>query len=331
MRKYGFRLGLVLLMGILLVVGSISMAAAADTIVLRTLSAWPKTSFEVQQFLKWVEMVQAEADKKYPGELKIDYRGAGEVISNTEQVEALRNGLIDMVCSAASYYTSIMPEMDIMSLSNMTPWEQREAGAYDYLEELHNKKANAHFLSHYGTGSLFRLFMNKKITSTADLKGKKIRVSPTHIPFMKSLGAETIGMPPTDIYTAIERGVVDGYIQPPAVIRDFGLVPVSKFMIEPGFYEPMMSVLINKDVWDKIPDHLKELLTSTIKDGEHLMIEAVQAKNNEEFKQFKKDGMEFVTLTDADLFAQKANEALEGVVFAKAPVEGKKLLQLITK
>ena len=331
LKKYGIRLPLVLLLGAFLLLGSVSVSVAADQVVLRTLSAWPKTTFEIQQFMKWVDMLQKAADEKYPGQLKIDYRGAGEVIGNKEQVEALRDGLIDMVATAPSYYTSIMPELDLLSLSNMTPWEQRESGAYDYLEELHNKKANAHFVSHFGTGSLFRLFMNKKITSSSELKGKKIRVSPTHIAFMKSLGAETIGMPPTDIYTAIERGVVDGYIQPPAVIRDFGLVPVSKYMIDPGFYEPCMTILINKSVWEKIPDNLKELINSTIKDGEHMIVENIQAKNEAEFEQFKKDGMEFVTLTDADVFAQKAREALEGVVLAKAPEEGKKLLGLITK
>ena len=45
-----------------------------------------------------------------PGELKLVYKGGPEVIRNTEQVEALRTGLIDIDYVAASYYTSIMPE-----------------------------------------------------------------------------------------------------------------------------------------------------------------------------------------------------------------------------
>lgn len=331
MKKNGRKIFTVSILGALFILGVMSPAFAADTVKLRTLSSWPKTTFEVAQFMKWVEAAQKEADQKYPGQLKIDYRGAGEVISNREQVEALRSGLVDMVCTAASYYTSIMPEMDTMSLSELMPWEERAAGVYAYLEGLHNKKANAHFLSRFGTGSLFQMFLNKAVDKSSDLDGLKIRVSPTHIPFMKALGAEPIGMPPTDIYTAIERGVVDGYIQPPAVIRDLGLVPVTKYMVNPGFYQPVMTVLINKDVWDKIPAHLQTLLTETMKQAEHNFIEATQAKNAEEFASFKKDGMTFIDLADAGQFSKMAADALKGVVFAKAPEESKKLLDMITK
>ena len=74
-----------------------------------------------------------------------------------------------------------------------------------------------------GTGVLFQLFLNKPIKTVADLKGMKIRVSPTNVPFMKAVGANPVQMPPSDVYTAMERGVVDGYILPAHTIRDFGL------------------------------------------------------------------------------------------------------------
>ena len=69
--------------------------------------------------------------------------------------------MVDMVLTAASYYTSIMPEMDVMSLSIMMPWEERQTGVYDYLEKLHNAKANAHFMSRLGSGDLFHIFLAK--------------------------------------------------------------------------------------------------------------------------------------------------------------------------
>ena len=114
--------------------------AAAETYTINALTAWPKTAFESQQFLKMLELLQKEADEKYPGELKLVYKGAGEVIRNREQVEACRTGLIDMVFTAGSYYTSILPEIDTMSLTTMRPWEERAAGVNEYLETLHNKK-----------------------------------------------------------------------------------------------------------------------------------------------------------------------------------------------
>ena len=54
--------------------------------------------------------------RSYPGQIVFDFKGAGEVVPTQQQVEALRSGMIDMILTAASYYTSIMPEMDVMSL-----------------------------------------------------------------------------------------------------------------------------------------------------------------------------------------------------------------------
>lgn len=307
--------------------------ATAKTYTISALTAWPKSAFESEQFLTFVEEVQKEADQKYPGELKLNYKGGGEVIRNREQVEACRIGLIDMVYTAGSYYTSILPEVDTMSLTTMRPWEEREAGVFGYLETLHNAKANVHMLGRVGTGSLFHLFLAKPMESIADLKGRKIRCSPTNIPFMKSVGAVPIGMPPPDVYTAMERGVVDGYILPPATIRDFGLIPVSKYMIFPGFYEPCQFVLINLDKWKKLPQHLQDLLTENTKKMAHYNIENIANHLKAEMDDFKKQGMTFTELpgAEASKFKKLAEDALYGVVLKKAPEEAKKIKEMISE
>ncbi len=310
------------------------MGAHAAPITVRTVSAWAKSAqFETQQFVKFLEMAQQEADQKYPGQLKIDYKGAAEVIPSRQQVEALRNGVVDLIMTAASYYTSIMPEMDIMSLTTMKPWEERKAGVNAYLEKLHNTKANAHYLARLGTGDLFHVFLGKPVQKIGDFKGMKIRVSPTHIPFMKSLGAEPVVTPPPEIYTAMERSVVVGYIQPVASIRTMGLLPVTKYMLRPGFYQPIVLVLVNLDFWKKLPDHLKKLLTENMEKGERIEMEEIEKKLKFELEEFKKAGLSIIQLPPADAkkFTTMADEALMGVVLKKSPEEGKKLYELVTK
>jgi len=272
-------------------------------------------------------LVQQDADKRYPGQLKLQDRGGSETIGNTDQVEATRRGLVDMTYTAASYYVSIMPEMDVMSLSKTMPWEERVNGLNDYLEKLHNAKANSHYLGRFDTASLFHLFLSKPIKSVNDLKGMRIRCSPTHIPFIKSEGAEPIGMPPSDIYTAMERGVVDGYIQPAYVIRDFGLVDVSKYMVNPGFYKPITVVLVNLDSWNKLPKHLQDLLTENMEKAQHLAFKAYEDKYNSEVASFKKEGMIIDELAppEAAKFSDAAYKALLDTVMKKAPEETAKI------
>jgi len=317
-----------------LLVASFGVSAQAAPITVRTVSAWSKAAqFETQQFVTFIEMIQKEANQKYPGQLVIDYKGAGEVIPTQQQVEALRSGLVDMILTAASYYTSIMPEMDTMSLTNLTPWEERKSGAYDYLEKLHNTKANAHYLARLGSGDLFHIFLAKPVQKIDDLKGMKIRVSPTHVPFMRSLGAEPVVTPPSEIYTAMERAVVAGYIQPVASIRTMGLLPVTKYILKPGFYQPIVLVLVNLDFWKKLPDPLKNLLTENMEKAEHIAMENIEKKLKGELEEFKKAGVNTIQLPapDAAKFSKMADDALMGVVLKKSPEEGKKLKELITK
>ncbi len=317
-----------------LLVASFGVGAQAAPITVRTVSAWSKAAqFETQQFVTFIETIQKEANQKYPGQLVIDYKGAGEVIPTQQQVEALRSGLVDMILTAASYYTSIMPEMDAMSLTNLTPWEERKSGAYDYLEKLHNTKANAHYLARLGSGDLFHIFLAKPVQKIDDFKGMKIRVSPTHVPFMRSLGAEPVVTPPSEIYTAMERAVVAGYIQPVASIRTMGLLPVTKYMLKPGFYQPIVVVLVNLDFWKKLPDPLKNLLTENMEKAEHMAMENIEKKLKGELEEFKKAGVSTAQLPapDAAKFSKMADDALMGVVLKKSPEEGKKLKELITK
>lgn len=333
MRTHGFRFILLLVLGIFIMAASGSVSLAAEPVTLKALTAWPENAFESQEFLKFVKDVQKAVDEKYPGELKIDYRGGGEVIENKEQVEALRKGLIEMVYTAGSYYTSVIPEIDIMSLTQMKPWEERAAGVDAYLETIHNKKANAHYLGRTGTGSTFQIFLSEPIKTVDDLKGRKLRVSPTNIPLMKDLGVVPIGMPPPEVYTAMERGVVNGYILPAGTIRDFGLVPVSKYLVFPGFYQPCQFVLINLDAWKKIPPHLQELLTQKCDEFAKANIKAQEEKLQVEYAEFKKQGMTFIELSpeESKKLLSMADKALFNTVSAKAPEEAKKLMEMITK
>ncbi|MFH1349937.1 MAG: TRAP transporter substrate-binding protein DctP, partial [Pseudomonadota bacterium] len=213
------------------------------------MSAWPKTTFMVQNFTRFMDRTNEKAAKMYPGELEIKYKGGPEVISFKEQVEAARTGLIDMVFTATSYYTSIIPVGDGFSASALKPWEERDKGVFEFMQKIHAEKANVFFLSRMGSGIPFQIHTNQPVKSVADLKGMKLRCSPTLIPFLKKIGVNPVMMKPGDIYTALERGVVQGYVWPAAQMRERGWEKVTKYVIEPPTpYQAIDVVLVNLDV-----------------------------------------------------------------------------------
>lgn len=330
--KKSTKILLTMAFSLIMILGSFSSAMAAKYTI-NVVSAWPKSSFETSNVLTFIDLVQKEADQKFPGQLQIVFKGGPEVIHTLEQVEACRSGLVDLILTATSYSLSVLPEMDTMSLTELKPWEEKATGLYDYLEELHNKKANAHYLGRPGTGILFSLFLAKPIKAVADLNGMKIRVSPTNVPLAKALGSTPVQMPPPDVYTALERGVVDGYILPAHTIRDFGLIKASKYMVFPGNYEACHSLLINLDTWKKLPKGIQDILSQQADNMTRYAFEKIAKKYNDELASFKKEGMVFIELppVEAAKFKKIARDALFEVIKKKAPVESEKILQYITK
>ena len=91
---------------------------------------------------------------------------------------------------------------------------------------------------------------------------------------VQALGGTTVTTAPGEVYTALERGVVDGYGWPVAGIFDLGWEKVTKFRMEPAFYSVEVGVLVNNDVWKGLTDAQKKVLSDAA-----LWLEGLDAEN----------------------------------------------------
>jgi TRAP-type C4-dicarboxylate transport system substrate-binding protein len=141
-------------------------------------------------------------------------------------------------------------------------------------------------------------------------------------------------MPPGDIYTGMERGVVQGYVWPAAQIREWGWEKVTKFVLEPATpYQAIDVVLVNLDVWKKLPKQIQELLIESAKVEEHLTIERANAYIPRENAELQKMGIQFINLPKADAkkFSDAAISALWDAVIKRDPQNGPTLKAMISK
>ena len=149
---------------------TVGTATAAETITLKAITAWPKNASDNKSLDFFMESVEQQVAKKYPGELKINLIGGPEAVKIQDQVHAAQTGMVDIVHTTNAYYVSLLPEADAMKLSEFTPWEERANGAWAYYNDLHEKKLGLYFLGRIGTDLPFMLYLIKPI-ATADLKG----------------------------------------------------------------------------------------------------------------------------------------------------------------
>jgi TRAP-type C4-dicarboxylate transport system substrate-binding protein len=138
---------------------------------------------------------------------------------------------------------------------------------------------------------------------------------------------------PGEVYTALERSVVDGYGWPITGIFDLGWHERTKYRVDPGFYSAEVSVLINKSTWDKLNDKQKAVITKAAQDAEAAAVAEFTKLNAADTERQAKAGIQVIKFDDAGAkkFYDEAYAAgWEGVV-RQSPEHGPKLKGFFSK
>jgi TRAP-type transport system periplasmic protein len=321
-----------LVWGLLLFTVQPTLVQAADAVVLKAVTAWPKTATDNQAFFSFTDLVEQLVAKKAPGELKIQYIGGPEAVKTMDQVAAAQRGMVDMVFTTNAYYLSVLPDVDALKLSTMTPMEERTSGAWAYLNNLHEQKLGLRYQARLGLDLKFHLYLTKPIKS-ADLKGFNIRVSANQLQAIKTLGANPVVLPPTEVYVALERHVVDGYCWPSVGIRDWGWEKLTKYVVDPGFYNVPNPVLINLQSFNKLSKKLQDIINEAAVEGEKKAVADFADLLKKERPILQKQGIEVITLAPAESekFLKAAYDAGWQELAEKAPKTAPELKKLLTK
>jgi len=231
------------------------LAAQAQEVTLRLVSAFPENQFYVKRTLEWIERV----NKEQKGVLQINFIGGPKAIPTFEVGKAVQSGVVDIGFSTGAFYTNVMPEADILKLSETSAAEQRKNGGYELINKIWGEKGNMRYLAKTVEFTPFHLYLNKKIDKP-DLTGLKIRITPVYREFFQSLNAQVMTTAPGEVYTALERGVIDGYGWPIHALFDLNWQEKTKYRVDPGFYNAEVSLIMNLDKYKGLPAKVREAL-----------------------------------------------------------------------
>ena len=236
-------------------------SAKAEEISLNAVSLAPRQAAISQGFVMFIDEVNA----KFAGEFQIKWRGGPEVMPPFKQAEAVRGGAMDMAFTSPSYYAGLVPTSSTMNLSFKRYDDIAATNYHERMTELHAEKDLVLLGEVPATDLNFLLYLRDPITGLDDLKGKRIRVFPTLLPLVQSLGAEPIVLPMGEIFTAMERGAIDGFMQGPiGNAKQFeGVVST---VVYPGVYRAGFPILVNKAKWETLPEDLRDRITAFVRD-----------------------------------------------------------------
>ena len=178
-------------------------------------SAFPENSLYVKRLETWIGRVNDERQGRAASEFHRRAQGGAHL--RGRQCGAHWRGGCGHV--HRRLYANVFPESDALKLTRMPVAEQRTNGAFEYINLVWNQKGNMKYLARIVEHQTFHIYLNKKIDKP-DLTGLKIRVTPVYRDFFTALGATVMHTAPGEVYTALERGVVDGYGWPIGGIFD---------------------------------------------------------------------------------------------------------------
>lgn len=301
--------------------------AAAQEVTLRVVSAFPENQVYVKRTIDWMEKVNKEAK----GVLQFNFIGGPKAIPTFEVGNAVKTGVVDLALTTGAFYTNLMPEADALKLAEVSAAEQRRNGATDLINKIWSEKANMYYLARVVEFTPFHLYLNKKIDKP-DLTGLKLRITPVYRDFFQAMGGTVITTAPGEVYTALERGVIDGYGWPIHALFDLNWQERTKFRVDPGFYNAEVSLVMNLDKWKGLPAAARERLVK-----ETLAYEGQndywKSYNQNEAKRQAEAGIQTITFDAATsrTYAERAKEVGWAGIIKTSPQYGPQLRKVLAR
>lgn len=236
-------------------------AFAQAEIRMNVVSFTPKPAAVSDGFHRFIEAM----NKEFEGELFLNWRGGPEVMDPFRMADAVRGGAMDMALMSPSYYSGLVPSSPSNNLSIKSYEEIYGTGYYERITEIHADRGLVYLGEIPATEVNFFIFLKNPVNSYTDLAGKRLRVFPTVLPFVRDLGAETLVLPIGEIYTAMERGVIDGFVQ-----GNLGWAEqyedVVNYYITPPFYRAGFNVIVNPRAWNRLPEDLRNRVQTYLRE-----------------------------------------------------------------
>ncbi|MFC1883257.1 TRAP transporter substrate-binding protein [Thermodesulfobacteriota bacterium] len=237
----------------------------AETIELKFAQPFsPKHTMQQKVFMPWAE----ELNKRTNGKVKVTFYPGGALGKTPDHYALAEKGIADIIYVLQDYTPGRFPMTTVFELPFISTSAEKTAVAmWKVFEQFPG------FAKEYDKVKVLALFchdpagfntVKKPVKTLADMKGMKFRTASPHVTkALKMFGAVPVNMPVTEVYTALERGVVEGTVLPWEGNFIFKLAELLKYGTEADWYTMTMMVVMNKKKYDSLPDDVKKAIDET--------------------------------------------------------------------
>jgi C4-dicarboxylate-binding protein DctP len=205
------------------------------------------------------------------GRIKTTVNYAGELGTQRETVEMVRDGSLEVVTTLATGTASWVPQLGLFEFPYIYKNEAHLVRVLDALEgEVSRLLAPHNFIAVGGQNMGFRHMLDRKkpIQSVADLKGLKMRgPNPVYVGMFNALGASGMTTDWSEIYTALQTGVIDGMEASPDMILSMKFHEQAKYLSKTNHIAACVYYMIRKDWYEGLPKDLQEVVMKAAREA----------------------------------------------------------------
>ena len=269
--------------------------------------AWAQTKLRWAHVYEITEPYHTEAlwaaseiRKRTNGRFDITVFPASQLGNENQLNEALGFGAIDIVYVGINFVAATYPPLGISGapfmLRDLDHWKAyRDSKLFSELVQGYDEKTRHKItaLTYYGQR---HVTANRRISKPEDMQGMKLRVppAPLFLMFTKSVGADATPIAFSDVYTALQQGLVDGQENPLPTIMAKKFYEVQSHIVLTGHITESMVTVIGSHVWNKLTPDDQKVFADTLMEAASKATEAIEASERILAGQFKKLGMTVV-------------------------------------
>lgn len=236
----------------------------------------PIGTAQVDHMVEWA----TEVEELTGGRVKITIYDSATICAATDVATNVMQGAVDIGWLYTAYFAGQFPLADVVNLpfQGFGDCVATTQMFWDMMEEypaLVDEWSEFKVLMLYTNPGMKLVSGGDPITSIADLQGKSIRCPSGAITdLLTEWGANPITMAPPEIYEALEKGVVNGYIFEESGLVKFSLHELSTYYTDYPMYNGVFGLVMNKESWESLPADLQEIIEGTI--GREMSIHAAE-------------------------------------------------------
>lgn len=281
-----------------LVVASVAVGASlsAHATNLRLLSSFNSTQKPTYAVLeRYLENVKTLSG----GSIRISVVGP-EVVPIFEQLQPVSSGTFDMLYTHPVFHSGNGALALTVDAMDVNPELRRSSGVWDQIDAFYQKKHKLKLVAMMSVSNEgYHIFTKQPLSPAGDLAGRKIRGTPTYFGVIEALGAQPVVLPGSEIYSALQTGVIDGAGWPAAGMVSMRHYEVAKYRLRPTFGAATQPVFVNLDRWNRLDAKTKEILLEAGRKTELEMPALGDAIQKEEDAELDRRGVQVIQMNPA--------------------------------